>query len=120
MDKYGTSFEWWHANEPDKKGFTAWSPMSNSTDYLGDALQQYMINYRVENREALVKELKKEGVTIVDDIEMYETESLFIYRMVRGTGCSCGKPMIRSMRRCWKRLPNDKREYGRISKQTSG
>ncbi|MBV9961744.1 MAG: bleomycin resistance protein [Parafilimonas sp.] len=31
-----------------------------------------MINYRVENLEALVEELKKEGVTIVDNIETYE------------------------------------------------
>ncbi len=31
-----------------------------------------MINYRVENLEALVEELKREGVTIVDDIETYD------------------------------------------------
>ncbi len=31
-----------------------------------------MINYRVENLEALVEELKKEGVTIVDSIEAHE------------------------------------------------
>ena len=31
-----------------------------------------MINYRVENLEALVEELKKEGVTIVDSIETYD------------------------------------------------
>ena len=31
-----------------------------------------MINYRVENLEALVDELKKEGVTIVDAIETYD------------------------------------------------
>lgn len=31
-----------------------------------------MINYRVENLEALVEELKKEGVTIVDQIETYD------------------------------------------------
>lgn len=31
-----------------------------------------MINYRVENLEALVEELKKEGVTIVDKIETYD------------------------------------------------
>ena len=28
-----------------------------------------MINYRVDNLEALVEELKKEGVTVVDTIE---------------------------------------------------
>lgn len=72
MDKYGTSFEWRQANDPEKKGFTAWSPFSSTTDYFGDATQQYMINYRVENLEALVETLKNEAVTIVDAIENYE------------------------------------------------
>ena len=31
-----------------------------------------MINYRVENLEVLVEELKKEGVTIVDTIQIYD------------------------------------------------
>lgn len=31
-----------------------------------------MINYRVENLEALVAELKTSGVTIVDTIETYD------------------------------------------------
>ena len=31
-----------------------------------------MINYRVENLENLVKQLKKEGVTILDSIENYD------------------------------------------------
>ena len=34
--------------------------------------KDFMINYRVENLEALVEELKKEGVTIVDKIETYD------------------------------------------------
>ncbi|MBL7713608.1 MAG: bleomycin resistance protein [Chitinophagaceae bacterium] len=31
-----------------------------------------MINYRVENLEALVQELKRSGVTVVDTIETYD------------------------------------------------
>ena len=31
-----------------------------------------MINYRVDNLEALVEELKKEDVTIVDKMETYD------------------------------------------------
>lgn len=31
-----------------------------------------MINYRVENIEALVDELKRDGVNIVDEIETFE------------------------------------------------
>ena len=72
MDQYGTSFEWRHAKDSTKKGFTAWSPFNDDTKYFGDASQQYMINYRVENLESLLEELKKEGVAIVDNIEVYE------------------------------------------------
>jgi predicted enzyme related to lactoylglutathione lyase len=31
-----------------------------------------MINYRVEDLEALVEELKKEGVTVLDNVETYD------------------------------------------------
>jgi predicted enzyme related to lactoylglutathione lyase len=31
-----------------------------------------MINYRVDDLEALIKQLKEEGVTIVDQMEIYE------------------------------------------------
>lgn len=33
-----------------------------------------MINYRVQNIEALIEDLKANGVTIVDEIETYEYE----------------------------------------------
>ncbi len=72
MDKYGTSFQWRAADDKEKLGHTAWSPFEENTDYFGAASQQYMINYRVENLEALVEQLRKEGVTIVDDIEVFE------------------------------------------------
>jgi len=38
-----------------------------------------MINYRVENIEALVEELKKEGVTIVDKVETYDDYGKFVH-----------------------------------------
>lgn len=72
MEQYGSSFQWRQAEDKDKLGHTAWSPFKENTDYFGDASQQYMINYRVENLEALVTQLKKEGVTIVDEIEEFE------------------------------------------------
>lgn len=71
-DAYGTSFEWRQAEDANKKGYTAWSPFQKNTDYFGKADQDYMINYRVENLEALVEELRKEGVEIVDEIESFE------------------------------------------------
>lgn len=72
MDQYGTSFEWRHADDSSKKGYTAWSTFSTDSDYFGNPGQQYMINYRVDDLEALVKQLKAAGVTIVDEMEIFE------------------------------------------------
>jgi len=69
---YGATFEWRQSEDPLKKGMTIWSPFEESTDYFGPSHQEYMINYVVENLEGLVEELKKEGVTIVD--ELVDTE----------------------------------------------
>lgn len=72
IDKYGTSFEWREGADPGKYGFTQWSPFSDSTKYFEPSTKDFMINYRVENLEALVGDLKKEGVTICDTIETYD------------------------------------------------
>jgi len=71
-DQYGSLFEFRHADDPDKKGYLQWSPFSQDTKYFEPSKKDFMINYRVENLEGLVKELKKNGVTVVDEIEKLE------------------------------------------------
>lgn len=70
--KYGGTFEWRHADNPTKKGFTAWSIFDKNTEYTLPSDKDAMINYRVENLEELLKELKNEGVEIVGEMESYE------------------------------------------------
>ncbi|MCB9259710.1 MAG: VOC family protein [Ignavibacteriales bacterium] len=72
MDSYGTSFEWRQSDDPDKKGYTAWSTFKEDTKYLEPSKKDFMINYRVDNLEWLVEELKKEGVEVLDNIESFE------------------------------------------------
>jgi catechol 2,3-dioxygenase-like lactoylglutathione lyase family enzyme len=69
---YGSVFEWWQGADSTKKGFTQWSPFSETTKYFGSSTQNFMINYRVENMDALVEEFKINGVVLVDTIETYE------------------------------------------------
>lgn len=71
-EAYGTKFEWREEADSAKKGYTVWSPFSEKTKYFEPSESSFMINYRVENLEALVEELKKEGVTILDKVETYE------------------------------------------------
>ena len=65
----GATFEWYEAADSTKKGQTQWQPFPETTKYFEPSTKDFMIDYRVENLEALVEELKKNGVTIVDTIE---------------------------------------------------
>jgi len=71
-DDYGTSFEWRHTDNPDKKAFSVWSPFDAKTKYFEPSQKEFMVNYRVENLEWLLEELKKEGVQVLDEIETVE------------------------------------------------
>src|SRR6266850_1534804 len=71
-NQYGTVFEWRQATDSSKKGFSQWSPFAEKTKYFEPSTKEFMINYRVDNLEALVEELKKEGVTITDTMATYD------------------------------------------------
>ena len=66
---YGAVFEWRKATDSTQKGFTQWSPFKETTKYFEPSTKDFMINYRVANLTALVKQLKIEGVTVTDSIE---------------------------------------------------
>lgn len=72
VDAYGTTFEWRKSDDPTQKGFTQWSPMESKTTYFSPSENEFMVNYRVENLEALLVLLREEGVTILDEIETFE------------------------------------------------
>ncbi|ELR73866.1 Glyoxalase/Bleomycin resistance protein/Dioxygenase family protein [Fulvivirga imtechensis AK7] len=71
-NEYGSLFEFRQSDDPEKKGYLQWSTFSENTTYFEPSEKDFMINYRVENIEALVDELKASGVTVLDDIETYE------------------------------------------------
>ncbi len=55
----GATFRW---REPN--GATVWSIFPESSDYFGAGTQPYMINYRVENLEAVLSALRAEGCDV--------------------------------------------------------
>lgn len=70
VDDYGCTF-WWK----DKEGndcSTQWSPFKEDTAYFAPSKKQFMMNFRVENLIELLEILKKEGVTVVGEVEEYE------------------------------------------------
>ncbi len=70
VDQYGWTF-WWK----DKEGndcSTQWSPFKADTHYFSPSQKQFMMNFRVENLEELLKLLREEDVTIVGEMESYD------------------------------------------------
>lgn len=68
---YGVSFEW-KEKETDKVATTQWAPFKVDTSYFEPSEKEFMINYRVENLDLLLEELKKENVKILDEIQTYD------------------------------------------------
>ena len=79
-DEYGTLFSFQNPINPSETNYLQWSPMPDTTDYFSPSKQEYMINYRVDNLEALIDTLKKNGVDILDAIE-YTNYGNFVHIM---------------------------------------
>ena len=71
-DNYGAGFKFRQYEDKEKSGYLQWSPFAEDTDYFSPSEKPFMINYRVQNIESLVKELKAAGVTICDEIVSYD------------------------------------------------
>ncbi len=67
-----TLFRWRDDEQPERRGMTVWAAFDADTEYFGNPAQQSMINYRVENLDALLEELQREGVEIVPQREEYD------------------------------------------------
>ena len=72
IDNFGSPFEFRNANRPDEINYLRWSPHDVNTDYFDPSTKEFMINYRVQNIEGLVRNLKAQGVTILDEIAEYD------------------------------------------------
>jgi predicted enzyme related to lactoylglutathione lyase len=67
-----SSFESRNINRPDEIISLQWCPFKKDSDHFAPSKKDFMINYTVQNIEALVSKLKENGVTILDDIVTYD------------------------------------------------
>lgn len=70
-DDYGCTF-WQPHLDKDERSSQQWSPFKMESTYFGKEDQQFMINYKVEDLDALINQLKDEGVEVVGEIERFE------------------------------------------------
>ncbi|MFN5191259.1 MAG: VOC family protein, partial [Burkholderiales bacterium] len=49
-----------------------WSPFAHDTSYFEPSTASFMINYRVEDLHALLKQLREEGCQVMDKVDESE------------------------------------------------
>lgn len=60
----GVVFVWDECPAPEGHGATAWSLFPADTEYFGEGSQQMMLNFRVDDLDALLTQLAAKGVWI--------------------------------------------------------
>ena len=71
-DEYGGVFEWRQANNPKMAGFTAFSTFSKESDYFNPSESQFMINFRVNDLEGILADLKSQGIEQIGDVQDFD------------------------------------------------
>jgi predicted enzyme related to lactoylglutathione lyase len=72
IDAYGSSFKFKKLEDPTKNGYLQWSPFEQKTTYFEPSDKEFMVNYRVQNLEQLLINLREAGVTILDKVETFD------------------------------------------------
>jgi catechol 2,3-dioxygenase-like lactoylglutathione lyase family enzyme len=74
----GVMLPWREHDDPDKEHVTVWTIFPASTDYFGPSHAQFMVNYIVDDLDALLERLGHEGVKI-DPQRMNESYGRFAW-----------------------------------------
>jgi predicted enzyme related to lactoylglutathione lyase len=73
MSQWGSvSFESRNISKPEEINSLQWCPFKKGDEYFSPSKKEFMINYRVQNIEAFVEQLREKGVTILDSIATYD------------------------------------------------
>lgn len=72
INEWGASFQSRSIDNPNEVNTLQWTPFKKGSTYFAPSHKEFMINYRVQNIEALVSKLKANGVTVLGDISSYD------------------------------------------------
>ncbi len=93
VNEWGSTFESRNADRPSEINYLQWSPFKSGSEYFAPSKKEFMINYRVQNIEGLVKKLRENGVTILDEIETFEYGKFINIMDVEGNKIELWEPI---------------------------
>lgn len=72
QDWGGTTFRWHAPGAPELDGATVWSVFPSDTTYFGPGPQTFMLNFRVRDLDAVLRDLRAEGCDVDPRVESSE------------------------------------------------
>lgn len=72
MESWGGTILRWPEDTADDNGLTVWTTAANDTKWFSPSESSFMINYRVDNLDEMLEQLKNNGVAIVSGPESHE------------------------------------------------
>src|SRR5262249_3158654 len=66
------AFGWRREDDPARSGMTVWSPFAKDTKYFAPSEAPFMINYIVDDLDAVLAALRAEGVTVDEKRDEHE------------------------------------------------
>ena len=72
VEAWGGAVFRWAEDNPDGTGTTAWNLFKDDTSYFAPSASSFMVNYRVEDLDALLAKLREEGCDV--DAKVEESE----------------------------------------------
>jgi predicted enzyme related to lactoylglutathione lyase len=68
----GALLHWREDENPERRGETVWAIFDRNTEYFRPSRAPFMLNYRVDNLDAVLEALRAEGVAIDPKREDYD------------------------------------------------
>ena len=65
----GTAFTWTDSDGKPTGGMTVWSVFPEASNHFAPSNAPFMVNYRVEDLQAVITALKAEGCNVLDKID---------------------------------------------------
>ncbi len=72
LEPWGGAILKWPDDKAEDRGLTVWHVAEKDSDWFSPSAAGFMINYRVDDLDALLAQLRRDGVTIVKGPESHE------------------------------------------------
>lgn len=72
LEEWGGAVLRWPDDKADDKGLTVWHVAEKSSEWFSPSTSSFMINYRVDDMDGLLAQLRRDGVEIVKGPEAHE------------------------------------------------